>query len=51
MGLPAGNVSIGFVEERPCGIQVVGRRFREDLILDALEVIEQDIGIITPMLW
>ena len=36
MGLPAGNVSIGLVEERPCGIQVVGRRFREDLILDAL---------------
>jgi len=51
MGLPAGNVSIGLVEKRPCGIQVVGRRFREDLILDALEVIEQDVGIITPMLW
>jgi len=51
MGLPAGNVPIGMVEDRPCGVQVVGQRFREDLILDALEVIEQNVGVLTHNLW
>lgn len=51
MGLPAGNVPIGLVEDRPCGIQIVGRRFREDLILDALEAIEHDVGVLSHTLW
>ena len=51
MGFPAGNVPIGLVDGRPCGIQIVGRRFREDLILDALEVIEQDVGVLSHQLW
>lgn len=51
MGLPAGNVPIGLVEGRPSGIQIVGQRFREDLILDALEVIEQNVGILAHQLW
>jgi len=51
MGLPAGNVPIGLVEERPCGVQIIGQRFREDLILDALEVIEHEVGILSKTLW
>lgn len=51
MGLPAGNVSIGLVDGRPSGVQVVGQRFREDMILDALEVIENQVGIVVKQLW
>ena len=40
LGLPAGVVPVGFVEGLPAGVQTVGRRFREDLILDAMAVVE-----------
>jgi len=51
MGLPAGNVPLGLVEGRPAGLQIVGQRFREDLILDALEAIEERTGMLTQTLW
>lgn len=51
MGLPAGFVPTGLIEDRPSGVQIVGQRFREDLILDALEVIEQDSGVMAQQLW
>lgn len=51
MGLPAGSVPIGLVENRPAGLQIVGRRFREDLILDALEAIETRTGVLTHTRW
>ena len=51
MGLPAGNIPIGLVDGRPCGVQIIGQRFREDLILDALEVIESEVGVLTKVLW
>jgi amidase len=51
MGLPAGNVPMGLIEGRPAGVQIVGQRFREDLILDAMEVIEDRVGIMTHQLW
>ena len=35
----------------PAGVQIIGRRFREDLILDAMEVIEDSVGILTHRLW
>ena len=32
-------------------MQIVGRRFREDLILDAMETIERQAGIMAKTLW
>ena len=51
LGLPAGNVSVGLIEDRPSGVQIVGRSFREDMILDALEAIENRVGIVAHQLW
>ena len=43
--------SEGLIEDRPSAVQIVGQRFREDLILDALEVIEAAVGVLSPRLW
>ena len=51
LSLPAGVVPIGRIEELPTGVQIVGRRFREDLILDAMEAIEARVGILAHDLW
>ena len=51
MGLPAGVVPTGLIADRPSAVQIVGQRFREDLILDALEVIEAAVGVLSPRLW
>ena len=51
LSLPAGVVPIGFADGRPAGVQIVGRRFREDLILDAMEVVEAATGILSHTLW
>ncbi len=45
MGLPAGIVSANANDGLPVGVQIVGRRWREDLILDACEAIEDRVGI------
>jgi amidase len=51
LGLPAGVVPIGLVDGLPAGVQIVGRRFREDLILDAMEAIERRVGVLARRLW
>lgn len=51
LGLPAGVMGIDMVEERPCAIQLIGQRYREDLICDALESIEGRNGVLTDRLW
>ena len=51
MGLPAGNIPIGLVEGRPCGVQIIGQRFREDMILDAMQVVEDQVGVLAHQLW
>ncbi|WEH33473.1 amidase [Streptomyces sp. AM 4-1-1] len=49
VGVPAIAVPTGVVDGLPCGVQVVGRAFREDLCLDAAQAIEDRLGVLTPM--
>jgi amidase len=51
LGLPAGVVPIDLVADLPAGIQLVGRRFREDVILDAMAAVEQRAGRLVERLW
>jgi amidase len=51
LSLPAGVVPIGLVEGLPAGVQIVGRRYREDLILDAMAAIEARVGVLCHRLW
>jgi len=51
LSLPAGVVPVGFVENLPAAVQIIGRRFREDLILDAMEAIEREAGVLSHKLW
>ena len=51
LGLPAGVVPIDLVEDLPAGVQLVARRFREDVVLDAMAAIEQRAGHLVNRLW
>jgi len=51
MGLPAGNVPANANDGLPVGVQIVGRRFREDMILDACEAIEARVGVMAQTLF
>jgi amidase len=49
LGLPGLAVPTTPVDGLPIGVQVVSRRFREDLCLDAGDVIETHLGRFTPI--
>jgi amidase len=49
LGLPAMAVPTGVAEGLPVGVQIVGPRFREDLVLDAAEALEARVPRITPI--
>jgi amidase len=49
LGLPAVSVPTGLAGPVPMGVQITGPRFREDLVLDAAEVIEQRCPPMTPI--
>lgn len=49
LGFPALSVPTGVVDGLPAGVQLLGRRFDEDGILDAAEVIEARAGTFTPI--
>lgn len=51
LGLPAGVIGMDLVDGRPAAIQIVGQRFREDLICDAMEAIEDRNGVLVEQLW
>jgi amidase len=42
---------VGLIEGLPAGVQIIGARYREDLILDAMQAIEQRVGILVHQLW
>jgi amidase len=49
LGLPATAVPVGRTGNIPLGVQVIASRYREDLTLDAAEVIEARHGLSTPI--
>lgn len=49
LGLPAVALPVGTRDGLPQAVQVIGPRYREDLILDAAGAIEDRVGIITPI--
>ncbi|MCG8412686.1 MAG: amidase [Pseudomonadales bacterium] len=51
IGMPAGVVPVDLVEDLPSGVQLIGQKWREDLILDAMEVIEDATGVMVHRLW
>ena len=54
-GLPAGNLPTHVAEldtgPQPIGVQIAGRRWREDLIVDAMQAIEAEIPPVCGTLW
>ncbi len=55
MGLPAGNVPARLAElpqgPQPIGVQIVGQRWREDRIVDAMMAVEERVGTMCAPLW
>lgn len=49
LGVPAAVVPTGTDNGLPLGVHLIGARFREDLVLDAAEVIEAQCGLPTPI--
>lgn len=51
VAVPAGRTkaAAGWPDGLPLGVQVIASRYREDLVLDAAEVIEATLGIATPI--
>jgi amidase len=51
LGLPSAAVPMGLNGGVPFGLQIIGQRFREDICLDAAEVIERRVGKLWMQLW
>ncbi|MGW6407527.1 amidase [Streptomyces vinaceus] len=49
VGVPAVALPTGLADGLPCGVQLVGRAFREDLCLDAAQAVEDRLGVLTPV--
>ncbi|MDP9440468.1 MAG: amidase family protein, partial [Actinomycetota bacterium] len=49
LGFPAISVPTGVANGLPTGVQILGRRFREDALFDAAEVVEARGGVLTPI--
>ena len=49
LGLPAVCVPTGIANGLPTGAQIIGDLFREDLCLDAAEIVERTVGVLTPI--
>ncbi len=49
LGLPAAAVPVGADDGLPQGVQLIGAKFREDLLLDAAQAIEDRAPVLTPI--
>jgi len=48
-GAPAVAIPVGIFGGMPCAVQLIGAMYREDLCLEAAEVIEAEVGTFTPI--
>jgi len=55
LGLPAGSVPARLIQtdggKQPVNIQIIGQRWREDLIVDAMMAVENSVGRMCDELW
>ncbi len=51
LGLPAGIISPHFEDGMPVAVQIIGNCFCEDMILDAMEAVERQAGVMAERLW
>ena len=51
LGLPAAVVPVGLLDDKPIGVQIIGSRYREDVVLDAAAAIEKKAGTFVEQLW
>jgi len=51
LGLPAAIAPIGMHGASPTSVQLIGRRYREDLCFDAAQAIENQVGVLAEQLW
>ncbi len=49
LGLPSLAIPVQVDEGLPQGVQIISRRYHEDLCFDAGEVIEKSVGVFTPI--
>ena len=49
LGLPSCAVPVGGDDGLPQGVQLIGARFREDLLLDAAQAVEDRAPVLTPI--
>lgn len=49
LGFPAITISTSVIDGLPVGVQILGRRFREDSIFDAAEILEAHSTVETPI--
>jgi len=49
LGLPSCAVPVGCDDDLPQGVQLIGARFREDLLLDAAQAVEDRAPVLTPI--
>lgn len=49
LGLPSCAVPVGCDDGLPQGVQLIGARFREDLVLDAAQAVEDRASVLTPI--
>jgi amidase len=49
LGLPACAVPVGCDDDLPQSVQLIGARFREDLVLDAAQAVEDRAPVLTPI--
>ena len=49
LGYPSVSVPTGLADGTPVGVQIISARFREDLCLDAAEIVEAHAPRLTPI--